>query len=197
MEEKRKLLADLTSGEDERAEAAVAGLAQYGAQILPDLKELLEGAAGLRSQDVDLRWWVLRALAEISDAQVTPLLIAALHDEDAAIRQCAAMGARKQPDPQTVPALIEMLSDKDHLCASLAADALATIGAPSVPALIEVLQNGRQSARLEAVRALANIGDQRSIPALFNVLDEESALLEYWATEGLERMGVGMNFFEP
>lgn len=197
MQEKKELLADLSSGDDERAEAAVAGLAEYGAQALPELKALLAGASSMQAQDVDLRWWALRALAEISDPQVTPLLITALHDEDAGVRQCAAMGARKQPDPLTIPVLIEMLSDEDHLCASLAADALATIGGPSVPDLIEVLQHGRQAARLEAVRALANIGDQRSIPALFNVLDEESALLEYWATEGLERMGVGMNFFEP
>jgi len=197
MREKQELLADLSSGDDERAEAAVAGLAEYAGQALPELKALLEDSAGMQAQDIDLRWWALRALAEISDPQVIPLLIAALHDEDASIRQCAAMGARKQPDPLTIPALIEMLSDEDHLSASLAADALATIGSPSVPDLIEVLQHGRQAARLEAARALANIGDQRSIPALFSVLDEESALLEYWAKEGLERMGVGMNFFEP
>lgn len=197
MQDKQKLLEELSGGDDERAEAAVAGLAEYGSQVLPELKALLTNAASMQPQDIDRRWWALRALAEISDPQVTPLLITALHDEDTGVRQCAAMGARKQPDPLLVPVLIEMLSDQDHLCASLAADALATIGSPSVQPLIEVLENGRQAARLEAVRALANIGDQRSIPALFNVLDEESALLEYWATEGLERMGVGMNFFKP
>jgi HEAT repeat protein len=47
------------------------------------------------------------------------------------------------------------------------------------------------------VRALARIGDQRAIPALFRALDDESALIEYWATKGLEDMGVGMIFFEP
>jgi len=197
MQDKQKLLAELSSGDDERAEAAVASLAEFGVRALPELEVLLTSAASIQAQDVDRRWWALRALAEISDPQVTPLLMTALRDEDASVRQCAAMGARKQPDPLLVPVLIEMLSDEDHLCASLAADALVTIGSPSVPPLIDVLQNGRQAARLEAVRALANIGDQRSIPALFNVLDEESALLEYWATEGLERMGVGMNFFEP
>jgi hypothetical protein len=44
---------------------------------------------------------------------------------------------------------------------------------------------------------LAQIGDPRSIPALFTALDEDSALMEYWASEGLEKMGVGIVFFEP
>ena len=52
-------------------------------------------------------------------------------------------------------------------------------------------------ARLEAVRALSKIGDQRSIPALFECLDDSSALIEYWAGEGLEKMGVGMVFYKP
>jgi hypothetical protein len=35
------------------------------------------------------------------------------------------------------------------------------------------------------------IGDTRAVPGLFEAL-EGSALQEYWAEEGLERMGVGM-----
>jgi HEAT repeat protein len=58
------------------------------------------------------------------------------------------------------------------------------------------MESGSHIARLEAARALASIGDTRAIPALFDALDD-SALLEYWANEGLERMGVGMCFFSP
>ena len=54
---------------------------------------------------------------------------------------------------------------------------------------------GTQSARLEPAPALALIGDPSAIPALFAALDEGSALLEHWASQGLERMGVGMKFF--
>ena len=41
------------------------------------------------------------------------------------------------------------------------------------------------------------IGDTRAIPELYKMLDSDSALLEYWASDGLERMGVGMVFFAP
>ena len=30
-----------------------------------------------------------------------------------------------------------------------------------------------------------------------NALDDSSALIEYWAGEGLEKMGVGMVFYKP
>jgi len=84
------------------------------------------------------------------------------------------------------------------LLAHLAADALIAIGAAAVPNLLQTLKSDHsQAARLEAVRALARIGDQRSIPALFETLDKESALIEYWADEGLQRMGVGIILFKP
>jgi len=66
-----------------------------------------------------------------------------------------------------------------------------------VPGLLEAMQGGDQRVRVEAVRAFAKIGDPRAIPALFEALDEGSALIEYWANEGLEKMGVGMVFYKP
>lgn len=190
MEDVQTLFAELTSGEDERAEAAVAELAAYGAAAIPTLHELL------RAPDEDTRWWAVRVLAEISDPQVPPLLIYALGDPQISVRQCAALSLRKQPDSQAIPALIRALTDPDPLSADLATDALVTIGAPAVPDLIAVMESNDQAARLHAVRALALIGDHRTIPVLFAALNEDSALMEHWANEGLERMGVGMAFFK-
>ena len=185
------LLKELTGGVDERAEAAARALARYGLEVLPALQELLH------RPDPDLRWWATRALAEIDDPQVVSLLLESLQDPDALIRQCAALALRQQPSFQAVPGLAQALSDADRLLARLAADALITTGEGAVPALLEIMRHGPQAARLEAVRALAGIGDPRAIPALFDALDEDSALMEYWAGEGLERMGVGMTFFMP
>jgi HEAT repeat protein len=139
----------------------------------------------------------VRVLAEITDEEVPDLLLAALYDPNDAVRQAAALALRRQPNPSAVPHLTGLLSGPAALLARLAGDALAQIGEESVPILLEVVQNGPLAARLEAVRALALIGDQRSIPTLFEALDDESALVEYWANEGLERMGVGMVFFKP
>ncbi|MEJ2710426.1 MAG: HEAT repeat domain-containing protein [Anaerolineales bacterium] len=191
MAELQTLIDELVSGEDERAEAAVPQLAEFGQRALPVLQQLLS------SEQVDRRWWAARALAAIPDPGVPTLLVDLLQDESPGIRQCAALGLRIQPDDRSVPALIPALEDQDPLTASLASDALGTIGKAAVQPLLEFLERGSPAARIEAVRALATIADERAIPALVKALDEDSAIIEYWATEGLERMGVGMVFFKP
>ncbi len=184
------LLVELTCGDDERAERAARRLAGLGIAALELLRPLLA------APDADARWWAVRTLAELP-REAVPLLVQALEDEDTSVRQCAALSLSCHPDERAVPALIEAMSAKDPLLARLAANALVSTGAAAVPALLEVLKTGQQSVRLEAARALAHIGDNRSISALFKALDEDSALMDYWANEGLERMGVGMVFFKP
>ncbi len=125
------------------------------------------------------------------------LIIAALEDEDVSVRQCAALAITQHGDARAVPGLVRLLSDPDSLLARLAANALVAIGTPAVPPLLELLRDGKPLARFEAVRALALIGDPRAIPALMAVLEEDSTLMEYWADEGLRRMGVGMVYFAP
>ena len=188
-------LAELTSGDDERADAAVEKIAALGENCADDPIDVLQELQSL--PDSEIRWWGVRALASISDPRVVSILIEALADEDAAVRQCAALGLRLHPTPQAIAGLIDCLSDEDHLVVELSADALAEIGEQAVPALITVVENENPKARLEAVRSLARIGDRRAIPVLFGVLDEGSVLMEYWAAEGLERMGVGMVFYKP
>ena len=193
-----ELLLELVSGDDERAEGAVRHLSGYGEAALDALRSMLA------APDADTRWWVVRALAEIPGGGVIPFLIQALSDEHVLVRQCAALGLSQQTNltdggmaEGAVPALIEAMSSNDALLARLAANALAYIGAAAVPALLDLLADAPQPVRLEAARALALIGDRRAIPALFEALEDDSALVEYWANEGLERMGVGMVFFQP
>jgi HEAT repeat protein len=180
---------------DERVEAIAAGFSHLPSGQAGDVLEELKSLSD--SPEVDTRWWATRAIAALSNPQVPQLLMRSLEDENTTIRQCAALGLRIHQYVQAIPALVTALADKDALVARLASDALANVGEAAVPALLEVIGTGSQAARLEAVRALAHIGDQRSIPNLIAVLDEDSALMDYWATEGLERMGVGLLLFAP
>lgn len=160
--------------------------------------EVLRGVDLLISDSLaDARWWALRILAEIPGEQALSRLIAGLQDKEAEVRQSAALGLRKHAHARALPALIAALEDGDNLVIQLARDALVAIGKDATPALLELLEHGAQPVRLQAVRALAMIGDERAIPALFNQLDGESRWMEYWASLGLERMGVGMTFFLP
>jgi HEAT repeat protein len=187
----QSLFQELTGGDDARAEAAALALAAYDSSALPALTNLFE------SPDPERRWWAVRALAEVADPQAASYLRLALSDGDPSVRQCAALALRQQPDPAAIPDLADALDDPDRLFAHLAADALSACGPPALPALLEVLEGDSQPARLEAMRALAALGDEQAIPALFKALNEQSYLIEYWANAGLERLGVGMTFFKP
>lgn len=193
MSEISDLLDELSCGEDERAEEALSRLAMagWGPDAVDPLKERLA------NPEAEVRWWAVRALAEVSDDRVPGLLVEALADPDKGVRWCAGLALRAHPSPQAIPPLARMLPDEDALTRRLAGDALVAIGGEAVPQLLDTIQHGMPLARLEAVRALAKIGDQRVIPTLFEALDDGSALIEYWASEGLEKMGVGMVFFKP
>jgi HEAT repeat protein len=190
-------ITELTSGDDRRIEAAAIELAALGEKALPALRHLLSANDDHGLQQADRRWWALRALAEIECPAAHDALLQALADPDPGLRQCALLGLRLQPDERLLAQAPALLADQDTLTASLAADALIALGKLATPVLVMILQDAPQAARLQAVRALARIQDPRSIPVLFKALDEDSALVEYWASEGLERMGVGMIFFKP
>ncbi|MCW5873600.1 MAG: HEAT repeat domain-containing protein [Anaerolineales bacterium] len=184
-------LADLQSGDPDRAEAAAAALPAHGEAGLAALHPLLQ------DENEDTRWWAVRALAGFESHAASEQLTAALDDTGLSVQQCAALALSQQLWPGSVPRLAAHLASEDSLLARLAGDALVAQGSEAVPTLIAVLEGGSAAARVEAARALALIGDTRAIPALFKLLDSDSALLEHWASEGLQKMGVGMAFFKP
>ncbi|MGC8856478.1 MAG: HEAT repeat domain-containing protein [Anaerolineae bacterium] len=179
------LLADLTSGDENRAEAAVPALLALGESACAALVALT------RSLDADQRWWAIRALAQAPQTR-TEDLIPLLSDPSADVRAAAALAICNHPGEVAIPALLSLLRDEDSLVASLAGNALAAIGGPAVPALIEAAWQTPPAARILAVRALAEIKDPRAIPTLLKLLEENSSLLHYWAEEGLQRLGLNM-----
>lgn len=171
---------------------AAAGLPSHGEAGLAALTPLLH------DPESETRWWAVRSLAGFSYAKAGELLTAALADGEASVQQCAALALSQRPHAGAVPALVGALASQEGLLARLAGDALVAHGADAVEPLVATLQDSpAQSARVEAARALALIGDTRAIPALFALLDSHSAMLEHWASEGLQKMGVGMAFFKP
>ena len=198
---------DFDSTPEAEIEAAVVRLGSSGEAALPVLSGLLA------SSDPEKRWWAVRGLAEAPAASSGPetnpqnglaaadwaakLLAQALRDPDPGVCQCAALALSRRVSPAGVPALVECLNSADGLLRRLAGDALAAVGAPAVPALIAALETGPDTGRGQAARALALIADPRSIPALFAVLDDRSTFVIYWAEQGLDKMGVGMQFFDP
>ena len=186
----QNLINDLICGNEEQAEKAVLPLIELGEGAISSLLDLT------RSKDVDSRWWALRTLAQ-SPLCRTEWLIPFLTDDPAPeIRQCAALGLAGKADESATQSLVQALSDEDGMVSSLAANALVQIGSTAVPSLIEIVTNGKQSARIHALRALAEIKDHRAIPIMMKVMQEDSALLQHWAKEGLDRLGLDMVYIK-
>jgi len=186
----QSLLEDLTSGDEPRAEKAVPALIELGEEAIPALLDLTNSA------DVDERWWALRTLAQSPLAR-TVWLVPFLNDPAPEVRQCAALGLANKPDESATSLLVQALSDEDTLVGNLAVKALVNIGKPAVPSLIEKVKSASQSTRILALRALVEIRDPRAIPVMMQVMDEDSALLQHWAKEGLERLGLDMVYMKP
>jgi len=189
-DEYHNLLVELTCGDDARAEPAVAKLAELGVEILPSLKALLD------STEMDSRWWAIRTLAQM-EKPPSAWLIVALSDPAAEVRQCAALAIYHHSSADAIPALIRMLAEPDPISTELAADALSALGSEAVPALLAALEGGSHKTRLEVVRSLANIGDERAIPALMDAYEEDSLSMQYWAEKGFERLGLDTIYISP
>ena len=184
------LLVELTSGDELRAEAAVPRLIAIGDEAFLALREMLN------AENPDYRWWALRTLAQSPQNQ-TEWLLPLVDDPNPEIRQAAVLGLCSHPDETAVRPLIRALSDTDSMVSSLAGTALVANGKVAVPALLEIPKDAQQSARINAMRALAEIKDHRAIPALMAALEDDSILIQHWAEEGLERLGLNMIYLKP
>jgi HEAT repeat protein len=186
----RNLLEELTSGDDVRAENAIPSLVELGKAAIPALTELTH------SPDLDSRWWALRALAALPDVEPENL-IPLIEDSSPEVRAAAALALCSHPHESAIPALIRSLADEDSLTAGLAANALVLIGGAAAPPLLEIMENAPSTVRILALRALAELRDHRAIPTMMKCLNADSALLQYWAREGLTRLGLDMVYVKP
>jgi len=188
----KELLSDLLSGDETRAETAVEALIELGQHAIPTLMDLAH------APEADSRWWAVRTLAQSPHTRTEELIPFLLTDLAPEVRQCAALGLGIRHDESAIQPLVQALSDQDSMTSNLAMHALIKIGKEAVPALIDCVKNkSPQSARIQALRALAELRDHRAIPTMMQVMEEDSVLLQHWAKEGLERLGLDMVYIKP
>jgi len=121
MVEIQGLLAELISGDDARAENSIPAIMELGMTAIPALRDLT------RDEDVDSRWWAVRALAASPHTR-TDDLIPLLSDSAPEVRAAAALALCDHPHENAIEVLIKSLADGDPLTAGLAANALVKIG---------------------------------------------------------------------
>ncbi|MCB0114522.1 MAG: HEAT repeat domain-containing protein [Caldilineaceae bacterium] len=182
-----RFLAATAAGEDEKAEALVPLLT---AADIPALHAMVVAS------DVDIRWWAIRALAEVGNAASVRILVDALANDDADLRAVAAMslGELHTTQPAAVNAcladLAARLADEDGQVRMAAVTALIHCGDDAVPVLAAALADEQDGVRVHAARALHGIGSMKAAPPLYHHLEDSHPLVRHYAYETLERLGL-------
>ena len=182
----------LLSGTEDEKEQAAERLMSAGAMALPDLE------CALKAPEADARWWAVRALAGIPGEEADALLLGILDDRDEDVRVCAILGLGERRLSAAVDPLLKLLPAVNSYVARHIGDALSKIGEPAVAGLIPALSASSPAVRVQAARALVRLESHASIPALIAALDDPEPVVEHYAWEALQRMGVGSTvFFSP
>lgn len=115
--------------------------------------------------------------------------IAALRDQDWAIREEAAMALGEARDSRAVVPLLPMLKDPDRAVRNAAIAALTSIGEPAVVSLGACLRDNDLTLLESATSILARIGDPRVFDALVGVLGNADWIVRGNAAQALGRIG--------
>lgn len=114
--------------------------------------------------------------------------IAALRDEDWAIRSEAAGLLGTFKDPRAVVPLVSLLHDKDRSVREAAIEALRSIGAPAVEAVGTCLTASDLSVQESASAILAAIADERVLAQLINALRSGDWIVRMHVAKALGRV---------
>ena len=114
--------------------------------------------------------------------------IAALKDEDWAIRQEAAILLGKLKDSRAVYPLVSLLRDSDRSVREAAIGALTSIGEPALGALGNCLADPELSVQEAASAALASIADTGVLDQLMQVLHSLDWIVRMHAATALRRI---------
>lgn len=172
---------------------ADAKIVWEAASALGELRHPQAGDLLLKAVEVPAsRKGALRALGFISEARALPILVEALHDKDANIRQSAAFSLPMMPNPKhpdVLDALVKALKDTDQNVRWEAATGLALLkDAHGFDFLIDLLKHGRASWNIDAAKALGDYGDARATEALMAALCGDDRILSEFASKALGKI---------
>lgn len=86
-----------------------------------------------------------------------------------------------------IESLMDMLASKDGIVRQKAREALVALGKPAVSSLTRALRNSKlDQVRWEAAKALGNINDTGSLPALVKALEDSNSDVAWVAADALK-----------
>lgn len=161
--------------------SAIEALVALGPQATDYLIEEFKGP------NEDVKKFIVDILGSTGDLKAIPLLLKALEDKDENVRATAVerLGNIRK-DTSVVNALIAIFKKGDIWVAYAAVDALGRIGdARAVDALVSLLP--QEPLRRPAIRALGQIAEVSSLPAIIPFLKDESKAVREETLKAIEQ----------
>jgi HEAT repeat protein len=178
-------------------------LASYILGRLEDPSATRPLVAARTHPDWKVRGSIAGAVGRIADQEAVPALVAMLRDGNEVVRKSAAVSIRRVAEKidegefvdrklaeDAVRALIVALDDRYYSVRYSAGDALAAIGRPAGHWLEVTAKTGEMRARLVAIRALGEIGDDDARDSLRKLLADEEWTVRAYAAQAIGRVGL-------
>ncbi len=155
--------------------AAVEALGNWGsASSLKTLQKTV------KDENTDVRIASCIAAGKIGDPRFISILTETLSDKEAGVRAASAeaLGAFEgKGDPRIIEPLIRLLKDSSFVARN---SALITLGKfrerSAVESIMELMKRDEAKLRLQAIKTLGEIGDNRPVPYLVKILKTDSSL---------------------
>jgi len=127
--------------------------------------------------------WVLGHLGQDDPNTIVPILVKLLEHRRMETRLNAVKALGDVGSEEAIPALATLIesgaarSERDREepeVRQLAVEALGKIGGNAVPELVKIVENKGSSLRVDAIRTLAVLGDEKVVEPLLDALKEQS-----------------------
>ena len=155
----------------------------------PTLKELLEDLANGTAED---RRFAAEDLGDLGDPVAVDALVAALEDEDVAVREAVGDALVSIGGPTVCKAVVPLLDHDEAPVRNLALEVFERLRADAIDACIELYSSSSHDLRKIAVDTLGKIEETREsdgFATLVAALDDDHVNVSAAACEALGRLG--------
>ena len=148
------------------------------------LKSLKKAIKSKDNRDRHDAHWVLAEIGKDAPGTIVPLLVELLDHKRKETRLNAVKALGEIGDENAIPDLVKIVNSGSAKRArdrespevrQLAVEALGKIGGSAVKELVEIAENKGSSLRVDAIQALATLGDERAVNPLLNALGEQGS----------------------
>lgn len=148
------------------------------------LKQLEKAIKSNDNRDRHDAHWVMANIGKSDPSTIVPLLVDLLKHKQMGTRLNVVKALGEIGSEDAIPVLATIVdsgsakreSDREEPeVRQLAVAALGKIGGKAVPELVKITKNKGSSLRVDAIRALSTLGDEKAVQPLLDALEEKSS----------------------